>query len=142
VTPANLAAMAGQCEQLADLEAKIENRRDDMQRRQREFAIVSQRIVTLAEECGCLGSSDSEPPVAGRAGGSPKARPQPPEKAAPLDLLDYLRAEYERHSQRVEQRKEIRKRGKALRIESVKHGHSALGHRRRREALFSNMRRC
>jgi uncharacterized protein YhaN len=138
VTPDNLAAMAGQCERLTDLEAKIENRRDDMQRRQREFAIVSQRIVTLAEECGCLRAVDTEPAVEGaRAGGSPKARPQAPErKSAPLELLDHLRAEFERHSQRVEQRTEIRKRGKALRIESVKHGHSALGHRRRREALF------
>ena len=48
--PTNLATMAGQCERLAELEARIENRRDDMQRRQREFAIVSQRIFTLAEE--------------------------------------------------------------------------------------------
>jgi uncharacterized protein YhaN len=113
VTPANLAAMAGQCERLADLEAKIENRRDDMQRRQREFAIVSQRIVTLADETGLRR-----------------------EKATPLEQLDHLRAEHEKHTQRVEQRNEIRKRGKALRIESVKHGHSALGHRRRREALL------
>jgi uncharacterized protein YhaN len=113
ITPANLAAMAGQCERLADLEAKIENRRDDMLRRQREFAIVSQRIVTLADETALRR-----------------------EKATPLEQLDHLRAEHEKHSQRVEQRTEIRKRGKALRIESVKHGHSALGHRRRRDALF------
>jgi uncharacterized protein YhaN len=113
VTPDNLAAMAGQCERLADLEAKIENRRDDMQRRQREFAIVSQRILTLADETGLRR-----------------------EKATPLEQLDHLRAEHEKHSQRVEQRCDIRKRGKALRIESVKHGHSAIGYRRRRETLF------
>ena len=33
VSPAGLATMAGQCERLAELEARIENRRDDMQRR-------------------------------------------------------------------------------------------------------------
>jgi uncharacterized protein YhaN len=113
VTPDNLAAMAGQCERLGELEAKIENRRDDMQRRQREFAIVSQRIVTLADETALWR-----------------------EKATPLEQLDHLRAEHEKHSHRVEQRREIRKRGKALRIESIKHGQSALGQRRRREALF------
>jgi uncharacterized protein YhaN len=113
VTPDNLAAMAGQCERLAELEAKIENRRDDMLRRQREFAIVSQRIVTLADETALRR-----------------------EKATPLEQLDHLRAEHEKHSQRVEQRREIRKRGKVLRIESIKHGQSALGQRRRRDALF------
>src|SRR3954452_23436632 len=113
VTPENLAAMAGQCERLADLESKIENRREDMLRRQREFTLVSQRILALAEESGLRR-----------------------EKATPLEQLDHLRAQHEQHTQRVSQRQEIRGRAKALRIESVKHAHPALGHRRRREALF------
>jgi uncharacterized protein YhaN len=113
VTPANLATMAGQCERLAELEVKIENRRDDMLRRQREFALVSQRIVTLAEETGLRR-----------------------EKATSFEQLDHLRAEYQKHMQRVEQRSEIRARAKTLRVESVKHAHAALGLRRRREALF------
>ena len=113
VSPANLAAMAGQCERLAELEAKIENRRDDMLRRQREFAVVSQRIVALAEETALRR-----------------------DKASPLEQLDHLRAQYHQHMQRVTQRQEIRERAKGLRIESVKHAHSAIGHRRRREALF------
>ncbi len=119
VTPTNLATMAGQCERLADLEAKIENRRDDMQRRQREFAIVSQRIATLADETGlrlgngCLGSSDSEPPEGTHAGGSAKARPQAPGKiVTPLEQLDHLRAEHQKHTQRVEQRDAIRGRAR------------------------------
>lgn len=115
VTPANLAAMASQSERLADLAAKIENRREDMQRRQREFAIVSQRIITLADETGLRR-----------------------EKAPPLEQLDHLRNEHQRHVARVEQRIDIRKRGKALRLESIKHGHSAVGYRRRREALFQS----
>ena len=113
VSPANLAAMARQCERLAELEAKIENRRDDMLRRQREFAVVSQRIVALAEETALRR-----------------------DKASPLEQLDHLRAQYHQHMQRVAQRREIRERAKGLRIESVKHAHSAIGHRRRREALF------
>src|SRR4051812_38606338 len=113
VTPENLAAMASQCERLADLEGKIENRREDMLRRQREFALVSQRIVALAEESALRR-----------------------EKATPLEQLDHLRAQNEQHTQRVSQRQEIRARAKALRIESVKHAHAALGHRRRRETLF------
>src|SRR4051794_16427303 len=108
-----LAAMPSQGERLADLESKIENRREDMLRRQREFALVSQRIVALAEESGLRR-----------------------EKATPLEQLDHLRAQHEQHTQRVSQRQEIRGRAKALRIESVKHAHAALGHRRRREALF------
>jgi uncharacterized protein YhaN len=115
VTPANLAAMASQSERLVDLEAKIENRREDMQRRQREFAIVSQRIITLADETALRR-----------------------EKATPLEQLDHLRNEHQRHVARVEQRVDIRKRGKALRLESIKHGHSAIGYRRRREALFQS----
>ncbi len=69
VTPENLAAMAGQCDRLAELEARIENRRDDLQRRQREFAVVSQRIVALAEETGLRR-----------------------DKSTPLDQLDHVRA--------------------------------------------------
>ena len=113
LTPANLATMAGQCERLAELDAKIENRRDDMQRRQREFAIVSQRIFALAEETGLRR-----------------------EKITPLEQLDQLRAQYHQHMQRVEQRQSIRDRAKALRTEAVKHAHAAVGFRRRREALF------
>ena len=115
VTPANLASMASRSELLAELEAKIENRRDDQQRREREYSIVSQRIITLADETMLRR-----------------------EKATPLEQLDHLRIELERHRQRVEQRVEVRKRGKALRIESIKHGQSALGYRRRREALFQS----
>jgi uncharacterized protein YhaN len=113
LTPANLATMAGQCERLAELEARIENRRDDMLRRQREFAIVSQRIVALADETGLRR-----------------------EKVTPLEQLDHLRAQYHQHMQRVEQRQSIRERAKALRTDAVKHVHAAIGFRRRRQALF------
>ncbi len=133
VTPANLAAMASQCERLTDLEAKIENRRDEMLRRQREFTLVSQRIVALAEETGLrlivaglseAGSSRSDKTQAHRPA-SPAPGSQTPATVSPLAQLDHLRAQYQQHLQRVEQRQEIRKRAKALRLESVKHAHSA-----------------
>jgi uncharacterized protein YhaN len=140
VSPANLAAMAGQCERLFELEAKIDNRRDDLQCRQREFTTLTHRITALAEECGCLGSSASEPLEGTRAGGS-KTRPQPPGKAPDknatlFEILDHLRTQYHQQLQRVAQRKEIRERAKALRVESVKHAHAALTQKRRRDTLF------
>jgi uncharacterized protein YhaN len=113
VTPENLVVMARQCERMHELEERIENRRDDMQHRQREFNNVSQRIATLAEESGLRR-----------------------EKAAPIEQLDFLKAEHEKHMQRVEQRQSIRERAKSLRAETVKHAHAAIGYRRRREALF------
>jgi uncharacterized protein YhaN len=138
VTPENLATMAGQCERLAELEARIENRRDDMQRRQREFAIVSQRILALASETNLrLAATAGQPAKAGKEnkeGPSSEHRPQggPP----PLAQLDHLRAQYHQHMQRVEQRQKIRERAKALRTEAVKHAQAAIGCRRRRAALF------
>jgi uncharacterized protein YhaN len=113
VGPAALATMAGQCERLAELEARIENRRDDMTHRQREFSAVSQRIVTLAEETGLRR-----------------------EKASALEQLDHLRAEYHKQQERVARRKELRERAKALKVEQLKQAHGAAVHRRRREALF------
>ena len=113
VTPENLVAMARQCDRMHELEERIENRSDDQQHRQREFNIVSQRITNIAEECSLRR-----------------------EKATPLEQLDHLHAEYQKHLQRVEQRQSIRDRAKALRTEAVKHAHAAIGYRRRREALF------
>ncbi len=77
ISPANLTTMSGQCERLAELEARIQNRRDDLLRRQREFAIVSQRIVSLADETALRR-----------------------EKATPLEQLDHLRAQHHQQMQR------------------------------------------
>jgi uncharacterized protein YhaN len=138
ITPDSLAAMAGQCERLAELEARIENRRDDRERRQREFAVVSQRILALAEETGLRlvaagGSPAKEKDREEQAGGH---RPKDVPSLRPLEQLDHLRSEYHKHMQRVEQRQSIRERAKALRTEAVKHAQAAIGNRRRREALF------
>jgi uncharacterized protein YhaN len=113
ISPGALATMAGQCERLAELEARIENRRDDMARRQREFSVVSQRIFTLAEETG-----------------------QRREKASPLEQLDHLRAEFHKQEERVARRKELRERARKLKLQASEHAQAAIGSRRRREALF------
>jgi uncharacterized protein YhaN len=128
ISPASLATMVGQCERLAELEARIENRRDDMARRQREFAVVSQRIFALADETGLrLVAAGGSPAKDGQAG-RPSLRP--------LAQLDHLRAEYHKHQQRVEQRNSLRERSKGLRVDEAKHARGAIGLKRRRAALF------
>ena len=130
VTPANLAAMAGQCERLADLEAKIENRRDDMQRRQREFAIVSQRIVTLRRMR--VPGSRQRAPSGGRR--SPRLT-QPLEKQLCTARSSASRARKALAACRAAKRnsRSAEKRSASNRSST---GSRALGHRRRREALF------
>jgi uncharacterized protein YhaN len=113
ITAASLAIMAGQCERLAELEARIANRRDDMARRQREFGVVSQRIIALAEETGLRR-----------------------EKSSPLEQLDHLAAEYRKQTERVAHRADLRKRARELKVEEEKHSRSAFGFKRRLSALF------
>jgi uncharacterized protein YhaN len=145
VSPSGLATMAGQCERLAELEARIENRRDDMQRRQREFNVVSQRIIALAEETGLrlttvAGLSEAgakKPAVAGLSeAGKSWPGSQTPATVSPLEQLDHLRAEYHKQQERVARRKELRERSKALRVDQSRHAQAAIGLKRRREALF------
>ncbi|HEX4414313.1 MAG TPA: AAA family ATPase [Lacipirellulaceae bacterium] len=149
VTPQNLAIMAAQSERLSELETRIENRRTEMQLRQREFNLVSNRIFTLAEECGLrLPVSGGSVPSLSEAGSSHADDPKPRKQSAtqpgsqtpatvhPLVQLDHVRGEHNKHQQRVEQRQSIRDRAKGLKVEAVKHHHAAVSHRRRREALF------
>lgn len=113
IQPDDLAVMAGQHEQLEQLRIRIENRREDADRRQRELEAVTRRIVALAEETGLR-----------------------KEKSAAIEQLGHLLAEYRQQQQRVAHRESIRQRAKALKSEVVKNVEAALGYRRRREALF------
>jgi uncharacterized protein YhaN len=113
VSPDNLETMAGQCEKIAELETRIENRRDDMARRQREFDNLSKRIVGLAEETGLR-----------------------MENVHPLKQLDHLLREHQQQKQRVTHREGLRERAGQLKAEEAKHAQAALGQRRHREALF------
>jgi uncharacterized protein YhaN len=133
ITPASLATMAGQCERLAELEDQLANRRDDLSRRQRDFVVISQRIASLAEEVGLAAVGPSEAGSNSRHG---KQGSQAPGPLGPLELLDRLRSEYHAHQQRVEQRKAMRDRARSLKAEEAKHARTAVGCRRRREALF------
>jgi uncharacterized protein YhaN len=136
VTPENLATMAGQCDRLAELEARIENRRDDLNRRQREFALVSQRIFALAEETGLRLVDTGGPPAKGSANKDRQVSRPSPQESAPLAQLDHLRAEYHQQKQRVAHREELAERAKGLKVEEAKHARAAIGYRGRREALF------
>ena len=129
ISPGALATMAGQCERLAELEARIENRRDDMARRQREFTVVSQRIFALAEETGLRLVAAGDPPA--KDGQASRLSPRP------LEQLDHLRAEFHKQQERVARRKELRERAKKLKADAIA---STRMRRpvsiRRREALF------
>lgn len=151
ISPGTLATMAGQCERLAELEARIEHRREEMQRRQRQFSIVSERIFSLADESGLrLGLADpaeanhavprdatQDRSHKDRSEGSAKTRTQTSRgKVTPLEQLDHLRAEFHKQQERVARRRELRERAKALGIERLKHARASRSHRQRREALF------
>jgi uncharacterized protein YhaN len=140
VTPENLTSMAGQCDRLAELEARIENRRDDMNRRQREFALVSQRIFALAEETGLrlvdAGSPPAKNPPKIAAEKERQASRLSPQASPALTQLDHLRAEYHQQKQRVAHREALAERAKGLKVEEGKHARAAIGYRGRREALF------
>jgi len=128
VSPENLATMACQCERLADLEARIENQREEMARRQRDFSLVSQRIFALAEEAGLRLAAMND-----GAGKDGQASERPPR---PLEQLDHLRAEYHKHQQRVAQRDSLRERARTLKKEELRHGRAARALHRQREGLF------
>jgi uncharacterized protein YhaN len=147
VSPANLATMAGQCERLAELETRIENRRDDLGRREREFEAVSQRIFDLADESGVPGAGSnrapdqaaSSMPAQTRQAKAQAPRPEPatvrPAMRA-LEQLDRLVAEFRQQQQRVTHRQELRARAKELKAEELRHARAAIGFSRRRTALF------
>jgi uncharacterized protein YhaN len=113
VHPEDLATMAGQYEQLQQIQQRLENRRDDVARRRREYEAVTKRITALADESGLK-----------------------LEKATPLVQLDHLLAEYRHQKQRVAHREGIRERARAHKIEEGRHAQAAIGHHRRRDGLF------
>ena len=112
VHPEDLATMAGQYEQLEQLRQRLENRRDDVARRRREYESVTKRISALADESGLK-----------------------LEKAAPLAQLDHLLAEYRHQKQRVAHREGIRERARRTRSRKA-------GTRRPRLAISGGAKRC
>ncbi len=98
ITPKELNLLAGQYEQLAELEAKARSRADDMQRRQREFDRVVTRIERLAEETGLV-----------------------LEDAEPLDQLEHLLSESRLQKANTQHREKLRERAKELKAEEARH---------------------
>jgi uncharacterized protein YhaN len=113
LTPKELNLLAGQYEQLAQLEQKALSRADDMARRQKEFDRVVNRIQRLAEETGLV-----------------------LEDAEPLDQLEHLLSESRMQKARIEHREKLRERAKELKIEEGKHIRAAIGLTRKRESMF------
>ncbi len=149
VSPANLHTMADQCERLAELESRIAARREDIERHQREYTAVSQRIFALADETGlriaAAGppattkevarsalSGDEKPKQKPTGNGGPASRLSP----RPIEQLDKLAAEYREQTHRVAQRQELRERAKAIKIEALRHARAAKALAQRRGTLF------
>src|SRR5690606_18730949 len=105
--------LAGQYEQLAQLEQKALSRADDMARRQKEFDRVVTRIHRLAEETGLV-----------------------LEESEPLDQLEHLLSESRMQKARIEHREKLRERAKELKVEEARHIRAAIGHTRKRESMF------
>lgn len=113
LTPKELNLLAGQYEQLSQLEAKALSRADDMARRQREFDRVVMRIDRLAEETGLVLDA-----------------------AEPLDQLEHLLSESRLQKANIEHREKLRQRAKDLKTEEARHARTAIGLTRKRDAMF------
>lgn len=113
LSPKELNLLAGQYEQLAQLEQKALSRADDMARRQREFDRVVTRIERLAEETGLV-----------------------MEDAEPLEQLEHLLSESRLQKAHIEHREKLRDRAKELKAEEARHARTAIGLTRKRDALF------
>jgi len=115
ITPDDLATMSTQYEQLAELRLKAENRRDEVERREREFAKVTQRIVSLAEEADLVLED---------------------EEATPLEQLDALLSERRLQQSQIDHRKKLLGRAKEIKEKEGKHHKAAAALDERRETLF------
>lgn len=115
ITPADLTTMATQYEQLAELRLKAENRREEVERRQRELAKVTQRIASLAEEADLVLED---------------------EDTTPIDQLDVLLSERRLQQSRIDHRQKLNERAKEIKEKEIKHHKSAEALSERRETLF------
>lgn len=108
-----LTLLAGQYEQLAQLEAKAQSRLDDMQRRQREFDRVVTRIERLAQESNLVLAD-----------------------ADPLAQLEHLLQESRLQKAHLTHRDKLQERAKELKFNEARHARAAIGLTQNREAMF------
>lgn len=114
VLPGDLQVLAGQYEQLAELQARVAHRREQIDRRQRELAKVVGRIRALNDEAGIKVDSSE-----------------------PLAQLHKLLEERRKQETNLAHRQKLRERSAALRDEAKRHARTVLGLERRREAMFN-----
>ncbi|MCA9230333.1 MAG: AAA family ATPase [Planctomycetales bacterium] len=113
---------------LSDLEGRAKLRRDDLELRQREHAMITRRITDLAQETGCVLESDEV--EIGDDGDEYEV------EVNIVDQLEHLLAERHKQLSAVERRQQLLERAKQLKAEEGKHRQAIVGANRRREALF------
>ena len=113
LTPPEVKLLAGRYEQLAELSARADHRREDVARRQKEFNRVVGRIQNLAEEAHLV-----------------------IEDASPLEQLEYLLEQSRLQKASLAHRAKLRERAKELKQEEARHARAAIGLDRQREARF------
>jgi len=114
--PLRFLAVTDRLEAIGDLEIRAQRRREEVDQRRREHAMLVRRIDDLAEEVGCLLDAEQD--------------------AQPLDQLDHLLSERRRQLADVERREEFLQRAKQLKAEEARHRRAVVGLQRRREAQF------
>lgn len=113
VLPGDLQVLAGQYEQLAELQTRAALRGEEVERRLRELSKVAGRVKALIDEAGLEIESDD-----------------------PLVQLEKLLEERRRQEANLAHREKLRERGAALREEAKRHARAASGLERRRDATF------
>jgi len=111
---------------LSDLEGRAKLRRDDLDARQREHAMITRRINDVAQETGCVLESDEV--EIGEDGEEYEV------EVNILDQLEHLLAERHKQLASVESRKDLFKRVEQLESEEKEHRRAIEGANRRRDA--------
>ncbi|NOY28758.1 MAG: AAA family ATPase [Planctomycetes bacterium] len=111
---------------LSDLEGRAKLRRDDLEARQREHAMITRRIHDVAQETACVLESDEV--EVGEDGEEYEV------EVNILDQLEHLLAERHKQLASVEGRKKLFRRVEQLEAEEQEHRRAIEGADRRREA--------
>ncbi len=113
LSPAEVKILGGKYEQLAELAAKADHRREDVGRRQKEFGRVVGRIRNLAEETQLV-----------------------VEGATPLEQLEHILEQSRLQKAHLAHRDKLRERAKQLKAEEARHARAVIGLGRQRESHF------
>ena len=115
VTPGDLETTVRQYQQLEQLEERAGTKREECERRTRDYELVTRRIQSLAEEVGLVLES---------------------EDASHVEQLAHLLEASREQKARLKHREGLRERAKEMKAQEAKHARAADGLGRRREVLF------